>query len=241
MLAQIDGKQGYVVEQMPSADLDILRKLIFDGFLSRVLTLYPSLSHEFYSAGLGNYHLLSDKVNHRELWPKRARLLGPHAVQTIQSLPFFKRLTQQLDILDITGEDGSGWQEMYWRIVRPGSQDIGDLHADKWFWDLGHGEVPAGIRRLKIWIAIETLPGKSGLRVIPESHLRTDWKYHGESDGSGVIKPKFDEDLAELNIVNVPTQPGNFIVFHDELIHAGMPNQSDSTRISIEATLLVRC
>lgn len=239
MLAEIDGTPGYVIMQMPSDDLTALQKLIFDSYLSRILALYPSLSSQFYAAGMDRYHMNADKVDHRELWPKRARVLGPYAVENIKSLSFFQLLIKMLNIQSITGEDGSGWQEMYWRVVRPGSKDVGDFHADKWFWDFGHGKISPGMRRLKIWIAIETLPGKSGLRVIPNSHLRTDWKYHGEKDHTGVTKPKFDEDIDLLDIVNLPTKPGEFIVFHDELIHSGMPNQSDLTRFSIEATLLV--
>jgi hypothetical protein len=239
MLAEIDGEPGYVVGQMPSDDFAVLQSLIFDSYLSRILSLYPELSCQFYTAGMKNYHLITDKVNHRVLWPKRARILGPAAVESIKLLKFFKRLTKELNIQGITGEDGSGWQEMYWRVVRPGNDDIGDFHADKWFWDLGHGEIAPGMRRLKIWIAIETQPGRSGLRVIPSSHLRSDWKYHGETDGSSVTKPKFDEDINTLDIMNLSTKPGDFIVFHDELLHCGMPNQSDSTRFSIEATLLV--
>jgi hypothetical protein len=239
MLAEIDGAPGYTVMQMPTDDLTILRGLIFDSYLSRILSLYPSLSRQFHDVGMSNYHTIADKVNHRELWPKRARILGPSAVERIRSLPFFMNLTKIMNIQGITGEDGSGWQEMYWRVVRPGSGDIGDFHADRWFWDLGHGIIPAGMRRIKIWIAIETSPGKSGLRVIPGSHLRTDWKYHGETDHTGVSKPKFDEDIESLDVLNLSTKPGDFIVFHDELIHSGMPNQSDTTRFSIEATLLV--
>jgi len=42
-----------------------------------------------------------------------------------------------------------------------------------------------------------------------------------------------------LNIYDVPTKQGDFIIFHDDLIHGGMENRSNTTRVSMEATLLI--
>jgi hypothetical protein len=221
-------------------DTNVIRELIREQYLSRILSVYPSLSKQFYAKPLSQYHSLQTDVDHRELWPKRVRILGPNGVSKFKQLAFFKQLTKQLDIQGITGEEQSGWEEAYWRIVRPGDSDIGDFHADSWFWKMGHGQIESAYRRIKIWVAIETIPGKSGLRVLPGSHQNSDWRYHGEIDHTGIKKPVFDEDIDTLNIFNVSTNPGDFIVFHDDLIHAGMPNKSDSTRVSLEATLLVK-
>lgn len=238
-ITQLDSGEGYFVASMSADELKIIRTLIREQYLARLLTVAPKQVKNFYQHEMADYHLLTDAVEHKTLWPKSARILGPHAFDTIFNLPFFQQLKADFNITAVATEEGCGWQEMYWRIVRPGATDIGDLHADRWFWDLGHGDMPDNMRRLKIWIAIETVPGKSGLRVIPNSQLKQDWKYHGEVDHTGITKPKFDEDVTELDIYSVPTNPGDFIVFHDDLIHGGMPNLSDKTRVSLEATLLI--
>jgi hypothetical protein len=236
---ELDKSPGYQVLRMSDAELRCIRNLVKEQYLGKILEKHPSSSKKLYEADMSSYHEFSNAFDHRNLWPKKARILGPNALDIVKSLPFYKSLCASAKISKITGEEGSGWEEMYWRIVRPGSSDIGSFHADKWFWDMGHGESISGFRRIKIWIAIETVPGKSGLRIIPNSHLRNDWRYHGEKDHTGVSKPKFDEDLSQLEIHNISTCPGEFIVFHDELIHAGMPNLSDETRVSLEATLLI--
>ncbi|MGJ8692768.1 MAG: phytanoyl-CoA dioxygenase family protein [Thalassotalea sp.] len=238
-LKNIDNPQGYVVAAMSPAELLTIRKLIKEQYLARLLMLAPNEVKHFYQTEMANYHQLDHLIDHQKMWPKTTRVLGPNAFDTITELPFFKTLKQQLNIKAVATEEGCGWQEMYWRIVRPGNSDIGDFHADRWFWDLGHGDMPEGMRRLKIWLAVDVVQGQSGLCVLPGSHLKHDWQYHGEVDHTGIAKPKFDEDLAKLTIFNVPTQSGDFIIFHDDLIHRGMVNNSQQTRISLEATLLI--
>lgn len=240
LLEKIDGSDGYFVGQMSEVEVNTLAEMIREQYLSRVLSFSAEYSNVLSQYPMSQYHTLAENLPHKELWPKKARILGQNAVKHIKSLPFFKLISEKLNIVAVTGEDGSGWEEIYWRIVRPGSSDIGDLHADKWFWDLGHGDVEPGMRRLKIWIAIHTVPGKSGLRLLPGSHLKQDWNYHGERDESGKSKPKLDENINPANIHNVTTESGHFIVFHDELVHGGMPNLSAETRVSLEATLLVK-
>jgi len=199
----------------------------------------PKQVKNFYLHEMSQYHKLSHLIEHENMWPKSTRILGPSAVEQVMNLPFFQMLKQTFSIESIATEEDCGWQEMYWRIVRPGNTDVGSLHADRWFWDLGHGIMPKGMRRLKIWIALDVDIGLSGLSVIPGSHLKHDWAYHGEMDHTGTVKPKFDEDISQLNIYDVPTKQGDFIIFHDDLIHGGMENRSNTTRVSMEATLLI--
>ena len=135
-----------------------------------------------------------------------------------------------------------GWENVYWRLVRPGNSDIGSIHADRWFVELGYyGEEikDPSYERVKMWIAIYTKPGKNGLLVIPSSHRKLDWKWH-EEERYGLRKPVIDEDITELNVILLPTEPGRAVVFHYDLLHGGAPNLADTTRISIEFNLLIR-
>jgi len=237
----IDGQSGYFIAEMTNNELLSIKRLVEDQYYTRILSEQSQQSSVISSMPMNQYHLHSEQVDHQSLWPKKARILGPNAVDTIKTLPFYKTLVDKLGVVEISGEENSGWQEIYWRIVRPGNSDIGELHADKWFWDLGHGVLASNKRRIKIWIALETSAGQSGLRVAPGSHLDPNIKYHGEVDHTGIAKPKLDEAESSLDIMNLVTNPGEFVIFHDELIHGGMVNQSNETRVSIEATLLIPC
>jgi len=224
---------------MSHDELFILKSLVREQYLHRLATMAPKQVKNFYLNEMSQYHRLSDLIEHENMWPKSTRILGPSAVEQVINLPFFQMLMKKFSIDSIATEEDCGWQEMYWRIVRPGNTDVGSLHADRWFWDLGHGTMPKDMHRLKIWIALDVESGLSGLSVIPGSHLKNDWAYHGEVDHTGTAKPKFDEDISQLNIYDVPTKQGDFIIFHDDLIHGGMENRSNTTRVSIEATLLI--
>ena len=112
------------------------------------------------------------------------------------------------------------------------------LHADAWFWELGHGATPAGAARVKVWLAIVTEPGLSGLRIVSGSHRR-EWRFHGEHR-HGFVKPQIDEDENELNPQLVPMSPGDAIVFNDRLLHGGAVNQGQKTRVSLEFTMFVK-
>lgn len=231
--------EGFFKGRMTSEELNTIRTLVREQYLSRLAAQAPQAVHHFSAVSMSKYHEFSHCIEHKVMWPKGARILGPNALQVVTKLPFFQQLTEQLSIVGITTEEGCGWQEMYWRIVRPGNSDVGSLHADRWFWDLGHGTMPEGMRRLKIWIALDVECGLNGLSVIPSSHLKLDWAYHGEVDHTGIAKPKLDENINSLDVFNVPTNSGDFIIFHDDLIHGGMENLANTTRVSLEATLLI--
>ena len=122
--------------------------------------------------------------------------------------------------------------------MRPGAKnDIGPLHADAWYWQLGHGVIPPNMKRIKVWVALFCEPNLNGLRVVPYSQKR-EWKYHSEHR-DGFSKPQIDEDESQLDIRLVPTKPGDTIVFHDNLLHGGALNNGQHTRVSLEFTIFV--
>ena len=125
---------------------------------------------------------------------------------------------------------------MYWRLVRPNKGDIGPLHADKWFWDLGHGKIPQDKGRIKLWMSL-FCEGSNGLRVVPKSHL-TDYPYQ-TVEKFGMKKPEFNEDQWDLDIVKLNCNPGTVVVFNDNLLHGGCLNLGSKSRVSMEFTMLV--
>lgn len=240
-MQEVDGEPGYSLKlKLSENDLSIFRQIIRIQWLYRLQILVPEKISEFDQQGMEQYHQLSHLVDHANTWPKHTRIFPREAVPVIRNMDFFKKLELELGKVHITDEENLGWENIYWRLVRPGIDDYGSIHADKWFWDLGiNGFMPpTPHRRLKIWIAIHTVAGKNGLGILPGSHRKQDWKWHSE-ERYGRPKPIFDEPLQNSDLVLLPLNPGETVVFHDELLHGGMANVAETTRVSAEFTLLV--
>src|SRR5207237_2067808 len=127
-------------------------------------------------------------------WPKYSRVLPKDAISIIRKMDFICQLEADFGKIKIADEESLGWENIYWRLVRPGSVDFGTIHSDRWFVELGYygAEInDTDYERVKIWVAINTTVGKNGLLVIPSSHQKNDWKWHGE-DRNGLKKPVID-------------------------------------------------
>jgi hypothetical protein len=225
---------------MSAAELAEFRGLITEHWLSRIAERYPArLAQEFRAAGMENYHRLADRIDHKALWPKRARLLPPEAVARIRAMNFMRALAEEFGTFGISNEEKVYPEEIYWRIVRPQMKsDVGPLHADAWFWALGHGNMPPDTVRIKVWIPFYSELGMNGLKVLPGSH-RQNWPYHGEMrDGS--LKPQGDFDEQNVPMELLVIDPGTLVVFNDRLLHGGAVNAGSTTRVSAEFTMLVQ-
>lgn len=225
--------------KMSSAELAEYRGLITEHWLTRIGELYPAETvSEFRKAGLDKYHQLADRVDHKALWPKTARLLPEQAVKAIRGMEFMKALAEEFGPFGISNEEEIYPEEVYWRIVRPGMPtDIGPVHADSWFWELGHGRMPEDTVRVKVWIPFYCEPGMNGLKVLPGSQ-RQNWPYHGELR-DGFVKPQIDFDEKSLPMQLLNIDPGTLVVFHDKLLHGGALNTGSTTRVSSEFTMFV--
>lgn len=235
----LEGKAGFATGlRLEKEELARVRNLIKNQWRNRISQVVPEQTEAFADRGLDRYHELSHLLDHGSIWPKRERILPAAAVSEIRQMSIVKQLESELGEFTISDEEEVGYEEIYWRLVRPNaSKDVGPVHADGWFWDLGHGITPTDKQRVKVWIAIYCEPGMSGLRIVPGSHLE-DWPYHGEMRG-GIVKPQIDfkEEDVPLELFN--SQPGEAIVFHDRLLHGGAVTRGDRTRVSIEFTMFV--
>lgn len=239
MVARVDGADGFApAGTLEPAELHTVRTLIEARWRAVLERCAGVSAGQIAGATLERYHELQLPVSHTDLWPKHVRLLARDAVASILRMSLFRRLADELGDFLVSDEESLGWENIYWRLVRPRqSSDVGPLHADRWFWELGHGTMPAGYRRLKIWVAVASEPGRNGLRVVPGSHRRI-WRYHGELR-HGRLKPRLDEGEGGIETRLIPTAPGDAIMFHDSLLHGGAVNLGDHTRVSFEMTLFV--
>lgn len=243
---QVFGDAGYSSDmKLSPEELEIFRKQINMQWLKTIRDSYPQLSEKAENHGIRNYHEIADLMEHSKLWTKKARVLPQSSVDIIKSLPFIQTLKEEFgnfaisDIYDT--EQRHGQEEIYWRLVRPHKPtDVGSLHRDSWFhgtFNGGYGMFADNVVTVKVWIPIYCEPGKSGLAIVAGSHLR-DWKYHLEQTPYGA-KPVLDEDPSAVNAKLIPTEPGNMLIFNENVLHGGVVNQGAFTRVSAEITMVL--
>lgn len=238
IINEIDNGSGYITGQLSKRDLEIFSKIITNSYKNKLIKERPLKTQEIKNLPLTEYHLL-EIDGHDQLWTKEARTFTEEEVLIFRRSDFFKQLEKCFGNITISNEDGTRPEEIYWRLVRPDVKtDIGPLHADSWFWDLQNGPINPALRRLKVWVSIFNESGLNGFRLIRGSQKKR-YNFEGEFRG-GKMKPKNNPSLegdAGLELVN--TGPGDYIIFHDDLIHGGAIGGS-KTRISFEMTLMIK-
>ena len=236
----LENETGYLTGlHITHEELTKIRSMITSSWLMNISkNKTPQIAEDFKSVGINRYHELAHLLDHGSMWPKVIRILKPNAVAEIRNMSLMRKLEDEFGYFEISDEDNVGHEEIYWRLVRPNSPtDVGPLHADAWFWDLGHGVTPLGCKRVKVWIAIYCSPGKDGFKFVPGSH-KHEWPYHGELK-DGITKPKIGISEEELDVVIFNGEPGEAIVFNDKLLHGGAVGQNE-TRVSLEFTMFVK-
>ena len=236
----LENETGYLTGlHITHEELTKIRSMITSSWLMNISkNTTPQIAEDFKSVGINRYHELAHLLDHGSMWPKVIRILNPNAVAEIRNMSLMRKLEDEFGYFEISDEDNVGHEEIYWRLVRPNSPtDVGPLHADAWFWDLGHGVTPLGCKRVKVWIAIYCSPGKDGFKFVPGSH-KHEWPYHGELK-DGITKPKIGISEEELDVVIFNSQPGEAIIFNDQLLHGGAVGQNE-TRVSLEFTMFVK-
>ena len=131
---------------------------------------------------LSQYHKFEFN-NHSTHWIKTNRLLNCSDTTWFEQSESIQKLFDIFGCIRVSDEEKIGRSNYYWRLTRPyASDDIGPIHRDEWFWILNNNfdENLDGLKRIKVWIAIQTVQGKNGLIVQPKSHKREDIKWELE-------------------------------------------------------------
>lgn len=237
---------GYAIERILSDDdLSGLRSRINQQLCSVLKQHDPKTALLFSNIDdpLKEYHNVmgTEYKNHGNNWIKSNRMLSKTDAEWFENTEGISRLRAKLGAVRISDEESIGRSNYYWRLTRPwAEEDVGPIHRDEWFWLLNNNfnEDLTGLKRVKVWIAIQTVPNKNGLLVQPYSHLREDVEWEGRVTES-ITKPVLFTDIDPGSMKLLDTQPGFGVIFHDKLLHGGAINQANECRCSIEFTLLV--
>ena len=225
---------------LEKSELEKILDMIHAQWIERVREKYPENYQQFSEIGIARYHELAHLIDHGSTWVKEARIFSKQTAAQIKQMSFIRKIEEKYGPIEIVDEENIGYEEFDWRLVRPNHpSDVGPFHADIWFRRLGHGvNPPKNLKAIKVWVALCCEPGKNGLLVVPHSQ-KQEWRYHGEFR-HGFVKPQIDEDVTQLPTALLNTRPGDAVVFHEKLLHAGALNRGKYTRISMEFMVFVR-
>lgn len=140
-----------------------------------------------------------------------------------------------------------GWPALTWRYVPPFNESvIRGAHRDVWF-RLVNGEskvinetLPLPCQTIKIWVALNITKGKSGLLVCPNSQKSAYEDEYIVSQADNILKPIVSNPVINDDLRLLDMSSGQYVIFGENLIHAGAPNKSQSARISLEFTLAAK-
>jgi hypothetical protein len=235
---EVLGESGFKVLQLCPSDLALFRAVVENHYKTVLFEKSGIRGLEFLSTPMPRYHEISKDLDHAKIWTKQSRILPESAISDLAKSELFQLLEKVTGGLEISSEEGSGYPEIYWRLVRPRPfLDTGPMHADAWFWELDPNfDSSEHITRIKFWVGLWTEPSISGFKYVSGSH-KTSFPYSSELR-DGKKKPKFDHTDFDLEETHLESKAGTIIIFNDRLLHGGVPGNK-YTRVSLEFTFFV--
>lgn len=247
--------EGFAIDSLTKYDLNLFREVITNHYRNVLSHNNATDNEKELPINKYNQTRLAKSNQHDKAWRKPNRTLPQESLQKLMKSDFFSALKNQVDwymwgktrISEKDGrtryyfEENIGYPEVYFRLVRPSPySDIGPLHCDAWFWELGNGEMPTlpfAVEKTKFWFSLYNQNNSTGFRYLSGSH-KNKFNYIAE-ERDGFNKPFFEESLFQLDIEELNGVPGTFIVFNENLLHGGYTTEID-TRVSCEFTLILK-
>lgn len=230
-----DKKKGIFISKLSPKDHELILNLVEQHF--------SHLTSEIKSKekiNLDNYLTHAKNTDHASLFNKLNRMLPEESVKIIEhETELFSSLRDIFPELIITDEENLGYSNIYWRLVRPlPYKDVGSMHKDKWFWDLNKRKIDKKFQRFKLWVSLINETEKLGFKYVDGS-ADIDFKF--KSEKKEVERPIIDEEmLKRFKTTSLAGSKGDFIIFHDEILHGGELLDGKKCRLSAEFTFLVK-
>jgi predicted O-methyltransferase YrrM len=241
-LGKLYEEDGFcVVDILDERGLEELRHIVNDKFHEIIRIKYPEFFDEYSKLTAEDYHKKSSLIDHANTFRKAMRTFDRQLVDRFMRLPWRERLSNLVGPFEVLGVGEVGLPDVYMRLVRPNAaSDVGPIHADHWFTELGNHEIDPGLSLLKIWIPVYSEPDRDGLLGVPGSHIACrDLRYDKELR-DGYIKPVLPKSTEQtLCPIRIKARPGQAVIFTYHFLHGGSLNEGLHTRVSLEATLVL--
>jgi hypothetical protein len=220
-------------------ELVAIRSLIRQHLVQTAHGFSSAAADAIANAELEDYHLISNAADHGKLLSKKGRILPKATVDAIKQMSFFDYVEKAMGPFYLSDEEGVGHEQICFRIVRPHRrEDVGSLHRDSWFWDYYGFNVPQGIARGKVWVAVGGEPGLAGLLLAPGSQ-RIPAPYRTETvNGKLAFVPDFD--IANIGLQRYCGDLGEPVMFNYDTPHVGSLNRAEQCRVSFEVTIMFK-
>jgi len=184
-----------------------------------------------------NYHKLQISDNlHKKIFKRENRVLSNNFINFLKKTSVFNKLSKEFRFIKFSKKVINNKYDVFWRIVRPKKNDVGEIHADEWFWRVNKWKITKGYECIKVWMMLSNNLNY-GLSAISGSHTK---KFHYKK----IFKDKiFKPQLIQNNKFNekkLITKFGDCVIFNYRLLHKGLINKSNITRVSLEFTLLCK-
>lgn len=220
-------ENGYFILNKFDNDLNIFREEVDKSYFE-ILN-----QNNLKKIDIENYHEIRIKDDfHKKMWTRENRNFNEDLIKKSDLFQFLELNLGELSFSKMVNDNQS---DIFWRLVRPNKLDVGSIHADKWFWDINKWKIPKGKECLKIWMLLSKNINK-GLGVIEKSHLKKDWIYSNVYK-DGLYKPEFDKKANVYSTSDLITPFGSAVFFDYRLLHYGIYNTSNFSRISLEFTI----
>jgi len=241
LISNCEDLNGYGVGRLFShEEASNLRRFIAVQYLSKLEVQGIDTGVDYFDYKIEHYHLLNIQNElHKRIWHRNNRKIPTSCVEYLTNTNFFKDLILKYGEVRFTDPEATGHPDINWRIVRPfEEEDVGAVHSDQWFYKANDWKIEDGQKLIKVWVMLSNGDIDRGLGIIPGSHEEKNWKYK-ISLKDGILKPEFSQNFTECETVDLLTPFGHGVVFNYDLLHFGLVNKFNVTRVSLDFSLKV--
>ena len=231
------GKGYLTLPKIEKNILDFISNSIEETLEELLKVNKNKIKKNYFNKSMDSHKYLSNR-EWESMFNKRSRSFKKEYAIPISI--FFKNYLEDIlnSKIEFSDELSLGFPCLSFRIIRPfNKNDIGSLHADQWFIDIGVTPIrkpKLKSQLVKFWMPIEVEAETSNLLIIPNSHReKNKYEYEIIKTTNGA-KPLIKENFDKNDIFMIKNKNGYPLIFNMDIIHGGAVNKSKTCRVSIE-------
>jgi len=246
--------RGYTVIHTPQSVFDSVLNSVIDCVLSRIKEVQGKTG---LSLQMSDLLLLDNDTFTSEIGSKSQRLI-PHMVASliaswaertlVDIFPGTRAACAIVSPYELRSMGALRGErlDVFFRVVRPGSTDVGPAHRDCDFWEAVEGTlhlppIPKWAKsRWKLWMPLSGWNSSTSLTFIPGSHHETipyELTTRAGRPSARVASSFITDNEARFLSPLTPSTTPQAVIFHDAIVHRAPANTLTVARLSCELTL----